>query len=53
MGSSILVMFIGVPLIGRRRYGVRRSEEANGESEIPKYGLIRQIFGSFDGVYGC
>ena len=36
MGSSKMVMFIGVPLGGRMSSRVRSSEEANGESEMTK-----------------
>ena len=32
MGSSTVVIFIGVPLGGRKSYRVRISEEAKGES---------------------
>ena len=38
MGSSKIVMTIGVPLGGRRIYRVSNYEEANGEYEISKEG---------------
>ena len=46
-------MFIGVPLLGRRIYKVRSSDEVNDEYEISKEGWTRQIFESYDGVPGC
>ena len=52
MGSSKIVMFIGVPLGGRRSYRVRSSDEANGESEMSKEGLISHIFEPGYGVPG-
>ena len=38
MLSSKIVMFIGVPLGGRRSFRFRSSDEENGESTIPKEG---------------
>ena len=38
MGSSIIVMFVGAPLGGRRSSRVRISEEANGGSDMYKDG---------------
>ena len=38
MGSLKIVMFIGVPLGGRRSFRVISSEEARDESEMSKEG---------------
>ena len=46
------MIFIGVPLVGRRSSRFRISYEANGESTLYKEGWIKQIFGSGDRVNG-
>ena len=44
-------MSVVVPLVGSSISRIRSSYEANGESEMSKEGLIKQIFGSSYGVH--
>ena len=53
MGSSKIVMFIGIPLGGKMSSRVRSSEEAKGEYEMSKEGCISLILWSGDGVNVC
>ena len=53
MGSSKIVMFIGVPLGGNMSSRVRSSEKAKCKYEIFKEGCIIMILWSGDGVTGC
>ena len=48
MVSQKKVMFIGVLIGGMMRSSIRSSEDAKGESEMYKEGLISLILGSGD-----
>ena len=53
MGSSKIVMFIGIPLGEKMSSRVRSSEEAKVKYEMSKEGCINLILWSGDGVTGC